>query len=116
MSIKDIQHEFMCNLKQDTFHAIGDQASFWTFRLFYSLSDVQIHFGVIESFMFYHGWLILLIWRICNAALDTYKRVRDVSKPEWKTQVRPLLIAEEKRSREKSAWTKFLETLKMIFK
>ena len=60
--MKEAINQFCCNLKQDTFHAIGDQGTYWTIRLAYSVSDIALGLTGIESWLFYHGWLILLIW------------------------------------------------------
>lgn len=105
---------FVCNLRQDTFQAVGDQCSYWSMRMMYSIADVNIGFSSFEAFLFYHGWLILLVWRCFNAALDTYKRVRDVSKPEWETQIRPLILKDAINQRKLSFWAKFLRFIKSI--
>jgi hypothetical protein len=78
----------------------------------YSLSDVNIGFSSFEAFLFYHGWLILLAWRCFNAALDSYKRIRDVNKPEWETQVKPIIIKDEIRNKRLS----FLGQIKKFIK
>ena len=93
-------------------HSLGDQGSYWTMRGLYFAMDVNFHFGDIESFLFYHGWLILLLWRCLNAALDTYKRVRDVRKPEWESNVKPILKTDALRERKLSTWQK----IKNLFK
>jgi hypothetical protein len=105
---------FVCNLRQDSFHAVGDQCSYWSMRMMYSLADVNISFSSVEGFLFYHGWLILLVWRCFNASLDTYKRVRDVSKPEWETQIKPLILKDAIRQRRLSLWNRFLKFIKSI--
>jgi len=83
-------------------------------RFMYSLADVNISFSSVEGFLFYHGWLILLVWRFFNASLDTYKRVRDVSKPEWETQIKPLIARDAIRQRRLSLWNRFLKFIKSI--
>jgi hypothetical protein len=83
-------------------------------RMMYSLADVNIGFSSVEGFLFYHGWLILLVWRCFNASLDTYKRVRDVSKPEWETQIKPLIARDAIRQRRSSLWSRFLKFIKSI--
>jgi len=83
-------------------------------RMMYSLADVNISFSSVEGFLFYHGWLILLVWRCFNASLDTYKRVRDVSKPEWETQIKPLIARDAIRHRRLSFWNRFLKFIKSI--
>lgn len=110
--MKQTIYQFCCNLKQDTFHAIGDQGAYWSMRMCYSLSDVALSLSGIESFLFYHGWTILLLWRFLNAALDTYKRLRDVKRPEWETQVKPILQKDAERERKLSTWQK----IKQFFK
>lgn len=110
-------YHFACSIKANVLHAVGDQGSYWTMRLTYSVASsvmgINLHFGDIESFLFYHGWLILLIWRCLNAALDTYKkRIRDVRKPEWETQVNPILESDAKRESKLSTWQK----IKNLFK
>jgi hypothetical protein len=110
--MKHIIETFTCNLKQDTFHAVGDQGAYWTMRMAYSISDVALSLTGIESFLFYHGWTILLLWRCVNAGLDTYKRLRDVGKPEWESQVKPVLIQDAIRERKLSLWQK----IKTFFK
>lgn len=112
--MKQTIYQFACNLKQDTFHAIGDQSAYWTMRAAYSLADISLSLSGIESFLFYHGWTILLLWRFLNAALDTYKRVRDVKRPEWETQIKPILKQDAIRERRLSTWQKFKQFIKSI--
>jgi hypothetical protein len=112
--MKEALNQFACNLKQDTFHALGDQGTYWTMRFMYSVSDVSLVFTGIESWLFFHGWLILLLWRCLNAALDTYKRLRDVKKTEWESNVKPILKTDALRERRLSLWQKIKNFFKSI--
>lgn len=110
-------NQFVCNLKEDVSHAFGDQITFWSFRAYVFAADISLNFfGSIDEWLFYHGWLILLLWRFCNVFLDSYKRVRDFKKAEWKSNVVPLLKEQAVRERKKSFWHRIFETLKKIFK
>jgi hypothetical protein len=71
--------------------------------------------GPFEFWLFLHGWLILLLWRAMNAALDTIKRLRDMEKPEWETNIEPLIKAELKRDKRLTFWQKVWKFLRELF-
>ncbi len=114
--MKEMTAEFLCNIKEDTFHAIQDQFVFWSMRGIYTMADLDLALTGCEAFLFHHGWAILLLWRILNAALDTHKRLRDIKKPEWKTNVKPLLIQESRKMKGLTLWQKISLILKSLFK
>lgn len=114
--MKEITSDFLCNLKEGTFHAIQDQAVFWSIRGLYSFADIEIGMNGFELFIFHHGWAILISWRIVNVLLDTYKRVRDIRKPEWISNVKPILDKDAKKAQGLTKWQSFKSFLKMLFK
>jgi len=114
--MRQLAEQFLCNIKQDTYHCILDQVTYWgLIRPSVLLFDFRQFMGPFEFWLFLHGWLILLIWRAVNAALDTWKRIRDMEKPEWESNVMPLIRAEAKRDRRLSGWQKFVKFLKELF-
>jgi hypothetical protein len=108
--------QFLCNIKQDTYHCIADQITYWgLIRPSVLLFNFQDYMGPFEFWLFLHGWLILLLWRAMNAALDTIKRLRDMEKPEWETNIEPLIQAELKRDRRLTFWQKVWKFLRELF-
>ena len=97
---------FFCNLKEDYIHTLQDQSVFWGIRAGAVFLQIKPDFPDWEQWLFTHGWLLLLGWRILNAMLDTYKRLRDVRKPEWDTQVKPVLKREAVEDRKRKGWAK----------
>lgn len=114
--MKDIAEKFFCNIKQDTYHMIADQLTYWAIiHPSVVLLDIQATMTDTEHWIFVHGWMILFGWRVLNASMDTIKRIRDIQKPEWETQIEPLLKAESERNKSLTLWQKFLKFLKESF-
>ena len=114
--MRQLAEQFICNIKQDTYHCILDQVTYWgLIRPSVLLFDLRKFMGPFEFWLFLHGWLMLLIWRAVNAALDTWERVRDMEKPEWESNVMPLIRDEEKRDKRLTRWQRFIKFLRELF-
>ena len=114
--MKQIVEQFVCNLKEDVAHALGDQLTYWALiRPTVLFFNVHSFMSQIEFWLFMHGWLILLIWRLFNAAIDTWKRLRDIEKPEWKSQVVPLIREEARRNQRMGFFKKLWRFLRQMF-
>lgn len=119
--MKEAIEHFACKLKEDTFKTLSDQGIYWTGRIAFAISDVTIPFGsdivgIIEEWLFYHGWLVLLIGRLILLFMDGYKRFRDVKKPEWDNIVKPVLKRESVQERKKSAVEKIRSFILSLFR
>ena len=114
--MKQLTSEFFCNIKQDTYHCLADQITYWgIIRPSVMLFNFEAYMGGFEFWLFIHGWVIILIWRAINAALDTWKRLRDMQKPEWETNIKPLIIAELINDKKLTFWQKVWRFIKQLF-
>lgn len=112
---------FACKIKEDTFKTVTDQSVYWTGRIFITVSNFHIPYsggliGRIEEWLFYHGWLLLLVGRLFLLFLDIYKRVRDVKKPEWDNVVKPVLKREAVEDRRKTTTQKIKDFFFYLFR
>lgn len=114
--MKQIAQQFLCNIKEDTYHCFADQIYYWgLIRPSVLAFDIHHLMNATEMWLFMHGWLVLLLWRLVNASMDTWKRIRDMQKPEWESQIVPVLREEAKRDRKLKWYEKILRILKYFF-
>jgi hypothetical protein len=100
--MKDAINHFICRLKEDTMKFIGDIGTV----------SVAALFSQTENWILIHGAALLIFGRLVLLAIDGYKRLRDVKKPEWESNVKPILKTDELRERRLSLWQK----IKNLFK
>jgi hypothetical protein len=100
--MKEAINHFICRLKEDTMKFIGDIGTV----------SVAALFSQTENWILIHGAALLIFGRLVLLALDGYKRLRDVKKPEWESNVKPILKTDAIRERKLSLWQK----IKTFFK
>lgn len=100
--MKEVISHFVCRLKEGTMKFLADLTTI-------SLASV---FTQTENWILIHGAALLIFGRLILLALDGYKRIRDVKKPEWDNIVKPVLKQEAIQERKLSTWQK----IKNLFK
>lgn len=100
--MKEAISHFVCRLKEDTYKFLADCGTI-------SIASI---FTQTENWILIHGAALLIFGRLVLLALDGYKRLRDVKKPEWDNIVKPVLKQNAVRDRKLSTWQK----IKNIFK
>jgi hypothetical protein len=100
--MKDAINHFICRLKEDTMKFIGDIGTV----------SVAALFSQTENWILIHGAALLIFGRLVLLVMDGYKRLRDVKKPEWESNVKPILKTDALRERKLSTWQK----IKNLFK
>jgi hypothetical protein len=100
--MKDVINHFICRLKEDTMKFIGDIGTV----------SVAALFSQTENWILIHGAALLIFGRLVLLVMDGYKRLRDVKKPEWESNVKPILKTDALRERKLSTWQK----IKNLFK
>lgn len=100
--MKEVISHFVYRLKEDTMKFLADLTTI-------SLASV---FTQTENWILIHGAVLLIFGRLILLALDGYKRLRDVKKPEWDNIVKPVLKQEAIQERKLSTWQK----IKNLFK
>jgi len=89
-------------LKEDTMKFLADLGTI----------SIATFFTQTENWILIHGAALLILGRLILLALDGYKRIRDVKKPEWDNIVKPVLKQEAIQERKLSTWQK----IKNLFK
>jgi len=100
--MKEVIEHFICRLKEDTMKFIADLGTI----------SIAALFTQTENWILIHGAALLIVGRLLLLALDGYKRLRDVKKPEWDNIVKPVLKKEAVHQRKLSTWQKIKNLIK----
>jgi len=100
--MKDAISHFVCRLKEDTMKFLADLGTI----------SIATFFTQTENWILIHGAALLIFVRLILLGMDGYKRIRDVRKPEWESNVKPILKPDALRERKLSTWQK----IKNLFK
>ena len=107
---------FICRIKEDTYKMATDQLIYWGGFLYIHVNAISFHTDFVYNWLFLNGWLVLLVGRVVLLGIDLYKRARDINKPEWKSNVTPILKLEAVENRKKSFFQILVSQIKLFLK